>query len=610
MTPNTPGTGPQTILGFGPRLDSWEAWWLYNRDAYLGIKESVYRDAPVTSLDAPYLGRGQDDEPRAAAIPTDDQLASVVLPALIDAWEQNSSEAVRIACIAALSQIGDLSNDDQEEQIETILKGSLKSSNRRTVEVSAAAMGLIGRRELIPTLSEILADSKSGRKMCGTHSVPDRVRAFAAYGLAIAARREGSVDLQSYAQHKLMAALKDDEGRTPDLGVACVTALGILGEIAQDDLSDAGGESTSLVGVNQARIQTLIEILEDKRGNRIVRAHVPRAIARQLPEDDGELRDAAVEALLDGVDARQREIRYGCIQALGMVGDCDDDAIDKKVRKTLLKQAEDGDPFAKNFARIALGEVAGRSGGAASRAEKARSEIQSFLLKDLGGKRNLNRPWAGLALGVMAHGMRAEGAEVSPSVSTSLRMAFENAKNPEEVGALAIAIGLARDIGASDMLIERLEDSSDDAVKGWVALSLGMVDARHALPVLREELGESLRRPELMFNSSLALALLGDKTVVTPLVANLAENKSAGVAAGVARSLAFVGDRRAIAPLIETLDRKGLPATTRSYAAVALGLVGDRELVPWTQDLSGHLNYLALTETLHSTQLNGVLNIR
>jgi hypothetical protein len=284
--------------------------------------------------------------------------------------------------------------------------------------------------------------------------------------------------------------------------------------------------------------------------------------------------------------------------------------MDRKVRAELFRLARKGDPFDKNFARIALGEIGGRSGGPASRAEKARGEIQSFLLRDLGGKRNQVRPWAALSLGVMAHGLREEGTPLSPSVNEAMRAAFHSAKSPEEVGALAIALGLTRDHEASEELLERFEGTGDDVTKGWIALGLGMVDARHTLPQLREQLGSSLTRPGLMLNSSLALALLGDKSVVDPLVENLLESESSEVAASVARALAFVGDRRAIAPLLETLDRDGIPSRTRSYAAVALGLVGDREIVPWTQSISGHLNYTALPDSLHSARDSGVLNIR
>ncbi len=609
--PSTPGIGAVTsLMSKANGLDSWQVWWLYNSQDYLDIKSSVYRNAPTTGEAEPFLGFGTEAEPQIASAPTDEEISAVVLTALLSAWKNDSSEAVRLACIAALSQVGDFASPAQNAEIAEILRASLKSGNRRTVEVSTAALGVIGRRELVPTLCEVLADSSRGRELCGAGEVPERVRAFAAYGLAVASQRDDAVDLRSYAQGKLIAALQSTDGRTPDLAVACVSALGILGEIAETAGDNATGESSTASGAREARLEALISILGDKKADRLVRAHVPRAIARQLPSDDGELRDRGVKAILKALDAREREVRYGCIQALGMIGDCDDDSADVSARRELLALAKKGDLFERNFARVALGEVAGRSGGPASRVADARGEIQSFLLRDLAGKKNQLRPWAAISLGVMAYGLREEGTEVSPSVTSALRLTLESAKSPEEVGALAIAIGLARDLPSADVLLAQFNNVSDDTTKGWLALGLGMVDARHTLDELREQLGDSLNRPGLMLNSSIALALLEDKSVIQPLIDNLLENSSSLVAASVARSLAYVGDRRAIAPLVATLDRKGLPDRTRSYAVIALGLVGDREVVPWTRSLTGHLNYMALTDSLHSTQDSGILNLR
>ncbi len=607
--PKSPEIPESGFLG-SSRQDSWEAWWLYNRDQFLDTKSAVYKDDPTTGSADFFLGHGSETGELAGAVPTDEQISSLVLPALLKAWNKESSSSVRLSCIAAFSQIGDFATKEQESEIAEILRGTLKSGNKEAVEVSAAALGLVGRRELVPMLCEILADSKRGRKLCGSNSVPERVRSFAAYGLAIAAQRDNCVDIRSFAQGRLIAALETDDGRKPDLGVACVSALGVLGELSKASGDVALRESSTASGYRSARLDVLTEMLGDHKVQRIVRAHVPRAIARQLPDEGGELRERGVKAILDGLNDRAREVRYGCIQALGMLGDCDADKIDDRVRRELFALAKTGDLTDRNFSRIALGEIAGRSGGPGSEAEDARRDIQKLLLRDLGGRKNQLRSWAAVSLGVMAHGLRSEGVTVSPSVTSALRMSFESAKAPEEVGALAIGIGLCRDISAADMLVERFDKVSSDTTKGWIALSLGMIDARHTLPHLQQQLSESLNRPGLMLNSTIALALLGDKGVVEPLVTNMLTSKSSLIAASVAQSLAFVGDRRAIAPLIETLDRKDIPDRTRSYAAIALGIVGDRELVPWTTSISGHLNYMALTESLHSSQVRGFLSMR
>jgi HEAT repeat protein len=61
-----------------------------------------------------------------------------------------------------------------------------------------------------------------------------------------------------------------------------------------------------------------------------------------------------------------------------------------------------------------------------------------------------------------------------------------------------------------------------------------------------------------------------------------------------------VGDHRAVEPLAAALrdEKRELTASSRAFAAVALGLLGDKAEVPWNARISADFNYLAFVETL------------
>ena len=71
-----------------------------------------------------------------------------------------------------------------------------------------------------------------------------------------------------------------------------------------------------------------------------------------------------------------------------------------------------------------------------------------------------------------------------------------------------------------------------------------------------------------------------------------------------------MGDARSVPPLIEILDNQQRPALARSFAAVALGLLADKEWLPWNAPLSADLNYRAAVSTLiEKSVANGILDI-
>jgi len=79
--------------------------------------------------------------------------------------------------------------------------------------------------------------------------------------------------------------------------------------------------------------------------------------------------------------------------------------------------------------------------------------------------------------------------------------------------------------------------------------------------------------------------------------------------AAISFLLGFIGDYRSIDPLVEMLRSKTLTASARGFAAVALGMVADKETLLWNSKISTDIDYRANTTTLTSPEATGILDI-
>ena len=140
-------------------------------------------------------------------------------------------------------------------------------------------------------------------------------------------------------------------------------------------------------------------------------------------------------------------------------------------------------------------------------------------------------------------------------------------------------------------------------------LGLGLLGERRAIESVREVVAGSKYKPELLWNAAIGLALLGDKDSVPQLLDMLREAKGLGSQAALASALGLVGDARSLEPLVAMAGDPSLTQGARTFATVALGLVCDRELLPWNFSVSEGVNYVAATPTLLGSA-NGVLDIR
>ena len=271
------------------------------------------------------------------------------------------------------------------------------------------------------------------------------------------------------------------------------------------------------------------------------------------------------------------------------------------------------DQQTRYFGMIALAQVAGRPGagaGAPTAGLVGKGGARSFLFAQLGRGKVQARTWAAIALGVLERSLASHGVTVPPDTGRALGSALAEAENPSEIGALAIALGILRDPLASETMLERLADIGDAQAQGNLCVALGLVNDAAAVEPIQALVDSSKYKPELLRSAAVGLGLLGDKRAVTTLVRMLAEARGLSSQAALASALGAIGDARSVEPLIEMLEDPEKTALARGFAAAALGIVADKEPLPWNAKLSLGVNYRAATSTLTAQALGtGVLDI-
>ena len=610
--PGGPGNSPSQgglTGGNDPGLDlsQWSFWWEFNKEPFLDLRQYLHAPGSVTGSDAWFLGNGERSQGRDSLRPSESQIRETVVPALLAALEHETNNDVVTGCLIALAKIGDPPGESGASPIGATIARYLADANQEISETAAIALGILGNPGEIESLVGVLEDRESGRRLLGRHEVPLRTRAFSAYALGLL----GSRCVREEDRRTIVAALRQSleagDQRARDLPVACVIALGMtpLAEL------EAPPGSAPELG-RSAQVEHLLAFLADSSQPALVRAHAPTALARlltgELPPDLHEaLRTRIASALLESLSPRSKdpvEIVQSVALALGLLGTNDlESPLDRSILEALTGLARNGEAQSRSFALISLARVGARTAANSSDPEGGLDLVTKTLLHSLAEGKGQVPSWAGLACGVLARELASSRQAPSriAALQNAVRGALAEERSTERVAALAIAAGIMRDQEAAPELLKRLASLRDDGARGYVALSLGLMNAREALDEIQTVVGEARFRPELLKQASIALGLLGDKNAVSVLSDLLRSAKGLATQASVSSALGIIGDRRSVEPLVALLRNPDLTPSARGFAAAALGIVADRAHLPWNSSISRDLNYRASTSTLTDT---------
>jgi HEAT repeat protein len=644
--PGTPGpAGPGAPVGggaagatspgggeHGPDLSLWQYWWGFNREPYLNLKSHIHTGAVQTGSDEFFLGRNERNQTRDSLRPSDAMIREKVVPALVKALKAEQSNDIISGALIALAKIGDAKDEggDGKSQMAEHIKARLTDGSQEIQETAAVALGILANEQNIALLEALLFNDSTtlgAEKVSFNGAVPDRTRAFAGYGLGLIGYKAGDEGKQRIVNS--LIKMLDGEGKTlnqRDIPVACLTSLGLTplpldASAAPVDISKKFVAPPTLTN-RQEQLLWLLSFFQDEQNPFLNRAHAPIAMARLLTGVDPGywLRTEIAAKLTETISKHgkaQNEIKQSCIVALGQIGDCDADKVDVAIRQGLMAAYEDlSDEQSRNFVLVALAQVSGRPGTgegspiAGLEVKRGETSPRGFLMERLLKGKSATKAWAGIALAVLERSLDDAKQQSSTESKGALQKALEDSKSPSEVGALAIAVGITRYPAAKETLRSKFEKMSEPESRGFAAIGLGLVDDREAIQLITEVLKNSKYQPELLKSAAIGLGLLGDKEIVPELIGMLETAAGLSSQAAISSALGFIGDSRSIDPLIKMLEDTQKTDRARGFAAVALGIVADKEDLPWNAKISVNTNYRANTTTLTSPENGtGILDI-
>lgn len=594
-TPPTPmaPTGPNATTGnqaIGQDLSTWVFWWEFNKDRFLNLKVKVRGALPITDGAGPLAGLGNGAKIANTMAPSRLQIHNLVVPALIELIGKERNPDIATASMIALAKIG-----VRPEDCRGIFETHLDASVQEVRETAVISYGIMQDEGAIPILESLLLETKAGKELAGSTEVGRRTRAFAAFSLSLIGRQSKRNEIKEKVADLLYATLITDSSASKDIRVACVIGLGIL------DIEDP----TEVV-------QNLSVLLDQDKMDQLVLAHIPNAMAkllRNLPPGNT-TRDAVIDQLMGYLKNRKtnRLLQQSSVQALGMLAVTGDSRnpeifdilqhIQKKGRSRQLK----------NFTAISMAYL-----GAADLA--MRNQVTDFLVTKMKKSSTLYEPWCGLSLGVMAFLLKEKGKSLHPLAMEATLEKFLSQKSPEAKGAYAIALGLMDYKLAKSPIRASLDEYRVSQFRGYAAISLGLLHAREHLPLLKQIVAESKRDPEMLMQASIGLGLMQDRSAVSNLLVYLVPENGRkpklSVLSAVATALGFIGDKSSVTPLVNTMKNSRINQLGRAFAAVSLGMVADKDLMPWNSVFGSDLNYRAAVITLTDRQTGtGILDIR
>ena len=565
--PSTPISGGRLPTGVDP--NSWTLWWNHNREAYF---DTI---AWTRNVSNPFF----TSSARRVVALDESAIHEEIVPALLEVLKHDPTAELQRGVLLSLAKIGHRQDGQLGgSELQDLLLAHLTDPNQLVAETACIALGVLDRPGVLPILASLLQDAEAGQKLLKKERVPHRMRAYAAYGIALLGQRTEMADVRRFASHVLVQALQEDCGATPDMHVAAVIGLG-------------------LVGSGKQHIEVLLELLANKREHAQARAHAPAALAKLALDAPPQSRQLVVATLSDFAQRRSEKapIQEGSLLALGQLLSCGPQ--DAAQRAELIKIAKGGKSQERGWAMIALAQIASRPEPTAADPLAGSFDIQNLLLKSLSRSSHTLEPWIALSLGVLAHGLRTQGESVPASLGRALSDGLKSTNSPENALAFGIGLGLARAPKGLESLTDKLS-KFDVNTRSLLSTAIGLQGDPAAQSALLEELHEARHAPGTLISSAHALALLNDTSVVAELVRMFEACDCLLSAAGITQALARTRHPDAAAPLLKLLSDRGTTDAHRALAAVALGNLAEKEERPWSLRLSQGVNYRAPVATL------------
>ncbi|MEZ5989590.1 MAG: HEAT repeat domain-containing protein [Planctomycetota bacterium] len=603
-TPSTPTSGgpttptaPTAPTGGGGRqgattgggytleadLTKWEFWWEFNKDPFLDLKSKVFAGAVTSGSDDFELGRGRKSNTTSTLAPNDTDKKQVIETLKKQLQDPSSNRDIVSSCLMALAKIGG------DTSVIPMFKKFLPDADQEKRETAALALGITALKEVVPDLTALALDNDEGRKLVAKNSVDYRTRSFSCYGLGLVANRNHDLALQRQVFQTMKAVLENGNNARRDEKVAALNAIRLL------QLEDAGEEYTKL---RDEVVAYLLDYLgREKDETDLVRSHSLTALGTLVGrngDEKGELKETLVKLLNNRKE--KSYIHQSAVIALGLMAKPEDEDACKALQSYLSKGR---DPNARNFAAISLGQIGGESN-------------KAYLYKTFTTSRtqDLVRPWLAFGLAIMdKHAREADiNLDVDRTSADAIHREFRNMRNKSFAAGLALALGVMQYKDAALDIEKVLQETNEEEPQGYLCVSLGLLENAESKDMINKIVEGATRRDQLLTQAAIALGLLGDKEISRKLTKRLEQDNVVAVYSAIATALGWIGDRYSISPLVQLAENKAQKDLPRAFACVALGLIADKEPLPWNSKIAINANYRANVETLTS-EGTGILDI-
>lgn len=589
------GPKPQPVasaIAQGRDPGDWSHWWRFNRSLYTRRGEALYGAGPGVQGMAPDV----------------DFLREEVVPALLTVLEREKDKDLLIAALMALGKFGLDAPDTPRGPVLSSQEAITKMIEHGNLEVSESAviaLGMLGTLDVAQPLVQIMKGESGHTRR---KQVSRRMRALAAYGLGVVGRRTAAEAVRAYCVHHLVESINHLDSVSPDVGVACVIALGMVRLRPATDGIAPDRAAPPPSASRQGQVGYLLELLGGSKVESRVLAYVPVALARLAADQPG-LRDGVAQDLIARLALRSKEaqeIRLGCVQALGLLGNSDQTSMDAAIRSRLMELARDGDRLERSVSLVALGRIGGRSGGGLP--GDAAVTLRNYLMGRLESGQTNQKPWAALGLGLLERGRAAAGQPPALGTLHSMRHLLTKPASPDLAGSLCIALGLAGDKEATGELLRRAS-KGDEFTRGNAMIALGLLRAPEARNLLWA-VTQDTQRPLLAHKGALALALLRDRQIQSALYAESTKARFIVYQVAALYSLAYVGDGQSLAHLYSILTGRRQSENARAAAVAAMGIIADKDLVPWNHAIGWDANWWKAPKTLlDPVDRRGILDV-
>ncbi len=620
--PYGPGAGPTTGGGgsrpggpsTGPGgdatdLTTWEFWWGFNQSQYLNLKAAIFDNGPTSDSDTYFISGARGDLLKSRWKPTEAAIREKVVPALLKALETERSRDIVTGCLIALGKIGDVKNGEDGTSQFQVTIARFLSDPNQEIAETAAVA--LG----------ILADESSIEILAelARDSKPGREK-VGTTEVTWRTRAFATYGLGLIGNRTAKNEVRQQIARVlmglleaPDMSTrdVKVAALIALGLVPVDVDSGENVEAqTDHAASRQTQIAYVKRLFLDPRQNYLLRAHAPRTLAKLLRGAPSPLKDDVARML-----------------------DAELDPHAKGKKDEILQSCV-----------LALGVIADAGTGSVDAA--VRKDLMRF--SDEGDQQS--RHFCMIALAQIGGRGRGESFEAGRQDVRNflLTKLTKGASRIKPWAGLAVGVmerellddGQIASTGAIATLLDAFKDAGQpDRVGAWsIGLGIARYSGDHNLVLSKmKETSEVNAKGYLC----LSLGLMGARECMAEMRDVVRDSKyKPDLIKQAAIGLGLLGDKDLVPELIAMLSESKTQAvqasvatalgfigdsrsidplvamleskvtdSARGFAAAALGIVADKEMLPWNSKVSIDINYRANTTTLTGENGTGILDI-